>query len=123
MKPRKRKARARQFAAKQWSQTTASRIEVFKQARELHHQLDYLRKHVDKFWEHVNATNERLQDLEIQVNLISRLITLICIEKLGMKLKMFRRLVRRVEKETITDLQIHHLEELYRLEPKKKPST
>ena len=100
-----------------------TRTEVFKQARELHHQLDYIRKHVDKLWEQATTNNERLQDLEIQVNLISRLITLLCIEKLGMKLRMFRRLVRRVEKETITDLQIHHLEELYRLEPKKKPSS
>lgn len=131
MKPKKSKVKQHKFAAKRSAQfkkpqssqtgsaTNAPRIEVFRQARELHHQLDYIRKHVDKLWEQTTTTNERLQDLEIQVNLISRLITLLCIEKLGMKLRLFRRLVRRVEKETIADLQIHHLEELYRLEPKR----
>ena len=95
------------------------RAEVFKEVQELHHEVEYIRKHLDKLWEHVSVTNERLQDLEIQVNLLGRLITLICIEQLGIKLKSFKQLVRRIESETVADLQVHHLEELYRLESKR----
>ncbi len=95
------------------------RAEVFKEVHDVHHELEYARKHLDKIWEHVTVTNERLQDLEIQMNLLSRLVTIICIEKLGIKLKVFKQLVRRIEKETVADLQIHHLEELYRLEAKR----
>ncbi len=96
------------------------RAEIFKEVHDVRHEVDYVRKHLDKIWEHVTVTNERLQDLEIQMNLLSRLLTIICIEKLGIKLKAFKQLVRRIEKETVADLQIHHLEELYRLEAKRQ---
>lgn len=97
------------------------RSELLKENRELQHRLDYIGKHLDKLWEHVATTNDRLQDLEIYANIISRLITTICVEKIGIKLNVLKRLLRRIEKETVTDSQVNYLEELYRLEGKKRP--
>ena len=99
------------------------RSELLKENREIAHRLDYIGKHLDKLWEHVATTNERLQDLEIYANIISRLITTICIEKLGIKLGVLKRLLRRIEKETIADSQINYLEELYRMEGKRRPDS
>lgn len=95
------------------------RAEMLREMQELRHELDYVRKHLDKLWEHATTGNQRIQELEIQMNLLGRLLTIICIEKLGLKLKSFKQLVRRIEKETVADLQVHHLEELYRLEAKR----
>lgn len=96
------------------------RMEWIKGNRELSHRLDYIGKHLDKLWEHVAATNERLQDLEIYANIVSRLLTMICVEKLGIKQTVLRRLLKRIEKETIADSQVHYLEDLYRLEGRRK---
>ena len=84
--------------------------------REIRQDLDYLKKHLDKIWEHVSQANDRLQNLEVQMNLLSRLVATLAVEKLGMKTFHLVRLIRRIEKEAITADQIQHLEDLYKLE-------
>ncbi len=85
-------------------------------------ELEYLKKHVDKLWERAEEASERLQDIEIHVNLLTRLLTTICVEKMEMRIGVLKRLVKRIEKEAIRDSQIHHLESLYNLphQPSKK---
>lgn len=58
---------------------------------------------------------ERLQDVEIHVNLLTRLLTTLCIEKFGMRVGVLKRLIKRIEKEAIRDSQILHLESLYKM--------
>ena len=102
----------------------AVRKELQAEQRVLKQELDYMKKHLDKIWEHVSVTNERLQDLEVQMNLLSRLVATLAVEKLGMRTFHLVRLIRRIEKEAIAADQIKHLENLYKLEhPKdsKKP--
>jgi hypothetical protein len=96
------------------------REELIRQGKDLRHDLKYINKHLDKLWEHVAITNTRLYHLEAQVNLISRLITTLCIEKFGLKLKTFRRLVQRIEKEAIADSEIRDLQELFEREVDEK---
>jgi len=79
-------------------------------------ELIYLKKHIHKLWDQVTEANDRLQDLEIQTNLMTRLITTICMDYLKLKPEKFNKLVRRVEKEAIEDSQIMHLEHLFSLE-------
>ena len=85
-------------------------------------ELEYLKKHLDKLWEHDQDASERLQDLEVHLNLLTRLFTAVCVEKLGMRIGVLKRMVKRIEKEAIRDTQIHHLESLYELShhPSKK---
>ena len=74
--------------------------------------------------EDLEKTEERVQDLEIHVNLLTRLLTTLCVEKFGMRIGVLKRLIKRIEKEAIRDSQISHLEELYKLPPhsdKKNP--
>ncbi len=58
---------------------------------------------------------DRLTDLEVHVNLLARLLTTLCLEKLGIRADALKRLVRRVEKEALRDSQIMELESLYKL--------
>ncbi len=63
--------------------------------------------------------------MEVHVNILARLLTTLCIEKLGIRLGALRRLVRRVEREAVRDSQIMELESLYKLSHgnlKKTPS-
>lgn len=80
----------------------------------------YLRKHIDKLWENATEGKDRLQDLEIQANLITRLITTLCLEVLKIPPKAFRDIIRQVERESERDSQVGHLEELFRMESKDK---
>jgi len=84
--------------------------------KELPGDLTYLKTHVDKLWEHASRIDERVQDLEIQMNLVTRLLTTVCLEQFGMRLSVLRKMIRRVEKEAIDDSQIQELEKLYKLE-------
>jgi len=61
------------------------------------------------------ASKDRIEDAEIHINLLTRLITTLCIEKLGMRVGVLKRLLKRIEKEAIRDSQILHLESLYNL--------
>ncbi len=90
--------------------------EMRKESRSIHEGISYLKKHLDKLWEHVAETNERLIDLEVQSNLMTRLITTICVERLKMHSDMLTKLIRKIEKEAIEDSQIMHLEHLFSLD-------
>ena len=89
-------------------------------------ELEYLKKHLDKLWEHAQDAADRLQDIEVHLNLLTRLFTAVCVEKLGMRIGVLKRMVKKIEKEAIRDTQIYHLESLYKLThhpSKKSPPT
>ena len=92
------------------------RKELQAENRILKGEIAYLKKHLDKIWEHVSVTNERLQDLEIQMNIVGRLITTLATEKMNMRTFSLMKLIRRIEKQLVADSQIRHLEDLYRLD-------
>ena len=98
------------------------REELRKEDRTLQEGIDYIKKHIDKLWEFTTTAESRLQDLEVHVNVLTRLLTSICIDYLGIPIRKLRRLIKQVEKDTIADTQIVHLEKLFRLEPKPKRS-
>ncbi len=112
MAKRKKKTRLRHLSYLQ--------EEFRKEDKLLRENLDYIKKHVDKLWEYATDAKDRLQDLEIQVNLITRLLTTLCLEVLRMKPKALRRMIKRVEEEAVADSQVMHLEELFRLESREK---
>lgn len=82
---------------------------------QLRTEVESLKKHVDQLWEHAQESAERLQDIEVHLNLLTRLLTVVFVEKLGMRIGVLKRLVKRIEKEVIRDSQIYHLENLYKL--------
>ncbi len=90
----------------------------------LYSELNHLKKHFEKLKEHDEKMQDRLEDAEIHINLLTRLLTVICVEKMGMRIGVLKRLLKRIEKEAIRDSQILHLESLYNLphQPEKKPS-
>ena len=84
-------------------------------ANSLRAEIEYFKKHLDKLWERAEETSERLEDVEVHLNLLTRLLTALCVEKLGMRLGVLKRMIKRIEKEAIRDSQILHLESLYKL--------
>lgn len=80
-----------------------------------HSDLAHLKKQVQKLTDQTTKADERIQDLEIHVNLLTRLLTTLCVEKFGMRIGVLKRLIKRIEKEAIRDSQISHLEALYKL--------
>jgi len=93
-----------------------------KESLDLHDGVAHLKKHVEKLWEQAEKSDERLQDIEIHLNLLTRLLTTLCVEKFGMRIGVLKRLIKRIEKEAIRDSQILHLESLYSLPPSDKKS-
>ena len=85
------------------------------QILDYHTEVHQLKKSMQKLWDLLAQSEERIQDLEVHVNLVTRLITTLCLEKLGMRIGVLKRLIKRIEKEAIRDSQIMHLEELYKL--------
>lgn len=87
-----------------------------------HSDLAHVKKQAQKLGDQLNKADERIQDLEIHVNLLTRLLTTLCVEKFGMRIGVLKRLIKRIEKEAIRDSQISHLEALYKLTdtPEKK---
>ena len=83
----------------------------------LHGELASLKKDAKKRSDESKAIQERIQDIEIHVNLLTRLLTTLCVEKFGMRVGVLKRLIKRIEKEAIRDSQILHLESLYNLSP------
>ena len=81
----------------------------------LHTELLTLKSRLDKFTERVQNLEERVQDIEIHENLLTRLLTTLCIEKFGMRVGVLKRLIKRIENEAIRDSQILHLETLYKM--------
>ena len=88
----------------------------------LYSEFTHLKNHIEKLWEIAERQEDRLEDIEIHVNLLTRLLTTLCVEKLGMRIGVLKRLIKRIEKEAIRDSQIFHLESLYNLpvHPEKK---
>ena len=82
---------------------------------DFHGDLQALYGKLNELMEFAESTEERLQDLEIHVNLLTRLLTTLCVEKFGMRIGVLKRLIKRIEKEAIRDSQIMHLESLYKL--------
>lgn len=114
MPPRKKKPRTKV------KDIRVLREEFRKKEKNFHDALDYSKKHVDKLWQYATEARERLQDLEIQVNLITRLLTTLCLDVFHMKPKMLRRLIKKVEDEAVADSEVMHLEELFKLESERK---
>ena len=81
----------------------------------LHGEILQLKKRIQEISETLETSEEKIQDIEIHVNLLTRLITTLCIEKFGMRIGVLKRLIKRIEKEAIRDSQILHLEALYKL--------
>ena len=93
------------------------------QESKLHHEsLDYIRKHLDKLWEFTTEDRQRLQDLEIHMNLLTRLFTALCLEVIGLRQKDLKKLIKRAESEAVAESQVMHLEQLFRLPSKEKRS-
>jgi hypothetical protein len=82
-----------------------------------HMEMAQVREQINKLIEASAQSEERLQDLEIHVNLLTRLLTTLCIEKLGMRVGVLKRMIKRIETEAIRDSQIIHLENLYKMAP------
>ena len=94
-------------------------------ALSFHASMAFVQKRFSQFTEDLQKQDERIQDIEIHLNLITRLLTTLCIEKLGIRIGVLKRLIKRIEKEAIRDSQIMHLETLYKMTPpsdKKGPS-
>ncbi len=87
-------------------------------------ELSALKRDNEKLTKTFEDLQARLEDTEIHVNLLTRLLTTLCVEKLGMRVGVLKRLLKRIEKEAIRDSQILHLESLYNLphHPEKKTS-
>ena len=81
----------------------------------LHSELAAIKKNLETLNESAEKHEERIQDIEIHINLLTRLLTTLCIEKFGMRVGVLKRLIKRIEKEAVRDSQIHHLETLYKL--------
>ncbi len=97
-----------------------------KEVLSLYAELAALKKEMGKVAAGGGRAEVRLTDIEVHVNILARLLTTLCIEKLGIRLGALKRLVRRVEKEAVRDSQIMELESLYKLShgnSKKIPST
>ncbi|MDD5226351.1 MAG: hypothetical protein PHV97_04095 [Candidatus Omnitrophica bacterium] len=97
----------------------------FKEVLSLYAKLADLKKEMGEVAEGGERADDRLTSLEVHVNILARLLTTLCIEKLGIRMGALRRLVRRVEKEAVRDSQIMELESLYKLShgnSKKAPS-
>ena len=86
-----------------------------KEVLPLYTKLADLKKEMAQAAETGEREEDRLTDLEVHVSLLARLLTTLCIEKLGIKVGSLRRLVRRIEKEALRDSQIMELESLYNL--------
>ncbi|HOG24277.1 MAG TPA: hypothetical protein PK590_06480 [Candidatus Omnitrophota bacterium] len=84
-----------------------------------------LRNHLKETLAKKVRNEDRITDLEIRVNLLTRLLTTLCIERFGFRVATLRRLVKRIESQALRDSQIYELELLYKkssLTPKKKAS-
>ena len=81
----------------------------------LYSEISQMKKHMEKLREYYEKLQERTEDIEIHINLLTRLITTLCVEKLGMRVGVLKRLLKRIENEAIRDSQILHLESLYNL--------
>lgn len=91
----------------------------------LYSELHQLKKQIEEMSLNMEQYADRIEDAEIHINLLTRLLTTLCVEKFGMRVGVLKRLLQRIEKEAIRDSQISHLESLYNLphQGEKKPAT
>ncbi len=82
---------------------------------EFYSKINELQKQVIETQSTVESLSSRLEDAEIHVNILTRFVTAVCIEKVGMRVGVLKRLLKRVEGEAVRDSQILHLESLYKL--------
>ncbi len=115
--PRKPSKKKTKKAGNAKQMTAGEASSVLKNALSLHDELASLKKDAKKLSGENKTLQERVQDIEIHVNLLTRLLTTLCIEKFGMRVGVLKRLIKRIEKEAIRDSQILHLESLYNLSP------
>jgi len=77
--------------------------------------IEDLKKEALKSAEARLIAEKRFLAIEVHLNLLTRLLTTLCIEKFGIRALALKRLVRRIEKEASRDSQIMELESLYGL--------
>lgn len=111
--PRKKRTSKRRV-----SETDKLWEELRKEDKILHAGLEYTKKHLDKLWEFALDTNERLQSVEVEISLLTRFLTSICLEKMNMDLRTFKKYIKRAEKEALDDSQVVHLEQMFNLQHK-----
>lgn len=98
---------------------------VLKDVFSLYSKLVELKKEINHIANFRTEADNRITDLEIHINLLTRLLTTLCVEKFGIRAAVLKNLVRRIEKEAVRDSQIMELESLYNLpqaNPKKTSS-
>lgn len=90
----------------------------------LYSELHQVKKQMEEMTQGMEQYADRIEDAEIHINLLTRLLTTLCVEKFGMRVGVLKRLLQRIEKEAIRDSQISHLESLYNLphQGEKKPA-
>lgn len=113
MKKRKNVSSGKSRRAK--TRHVSSQISGYAESLSFHTKMDQTQKKIQELENKLEKIEERMQDTEIHVNLLTRLLTTICIEKIGMRVGVLKRLIKRIEKEAIRDSQILHLESLYQL--------
>lgn len=94
--------------------------EFKKEIAVLNSEIKYNRKHFDKIWENISETKERLQSLELHMNFNTRLLSIICSDKLGITNKEIIGLVKRIKKETEQEIQVRILEDLFKKKSRKR---
>lgn len=100
--------------------TPLIRLNQAAESLSLHTEVQNLKEKVSKLLQSVQGLEDRMQDAEIHINLLTRLLTTLCVEKFGMRIGVLKRLIKRIEKEAIRDSQIMHLESLYQMPAKDK---
>ena len=86
-----------------------------KESLEIYSQMNDLKKQLVEVQAKADNLNTRLEDSEIHINILTRFVTAVCIEKIGMRVGVLKRLLKRVESEAVRDSQILHLESIYKL--------
>lgn len=108
--------------AKKKSQTKPKKKVLIEDAVSLYSETAKLREQVAGLQTEKEDLERRIHESEVNLSLIIRLLTSICIEKLGMRIGVLKRLIKKAEEEAIRDSQIVELEALYKMphKPKKK---
>jgi len=104
-------------AKKTTRKAKTTRVVKSEEALSLYAEFAQLKRKLDKTSEQAEHLANRLEDAEIHINLLTRFVTTICIEKIGMRIGVLKRLLKRIENEAVRDSQIHQLESLYNLPP------
>lgn len=106
---------ARKKSSKKLKSSGEKTERSLKDVLSLYAKLADLKGEMKKVAESGERTEDRLTDMEVHVNVLARLLTTLCIERLGIRIGTLKRLLNRIEKEAQRDSQIMELESLYRL--------